>query len=409
MLSLENGKSQSSLLIIAVLVCIFIIGWLVTFFLSVSFSKRILEETLLAKVSKYLDYIKGFSRSSLLLAIHSATKQVASQGGQTSTSGEVRNWICNADISPDLEVVKFFLSEETKKYVNSYLENLKIKDLPTIILKNFTCIDYDVNGEIFFGKYDEKFNTSGFGSKINIFLKDNNVSSSNELYMEIGQDRFWFMYRKFKEWVPQASQLLVDGLCQCLSEICNCPNSPSYLGECEACGYTCPGFQSCLESLSAQVNKILNDSFNDPYINCKWFLKGCYHELEPCSGSVCQDWAEAPKCRACNYEKADELCSKFLTFLPSTSSFQSFQLANLECEKLKCKYWAETKGSFEVQFSCTDYKYLLSVSGDRHLTFSVGAMAKMKARNCERSTECEDVNGECKCKDPGTWCPPLCI
>jgi len=392
-LNLQNGKAQSSLLVLALLVGIFIVGWITSLFLTASFSERIIQKTALSKISKYLDFIKGFTRYALLLSTHASTKEIASQGGQFSYSGIPRSWICNLDISPNLETVKFFLSNQTQKYLNEYLANLRIKDLPSISISNFTCVDFNVN-EIS-NKYDEKFNVSSYNSMININLRNNNVTSSNNLNIEIEQDRFWFMYRKFKEWSPGAAQKLVSGLCSCLSEICNCPSSPTYPGECESCKNTCPGFQTCLENLLESVNKDLNNTFNDKFVNCRWNLIGCYHELVPCSGSICQDWEDAPKCSACGFEAAGPLCSDLIE--PKIYSIKSYQLANSNCEDLKCTYYAETKGSFEADFSCTDYKYLLSTLGDRHLIFSVHTMVKMRKRNCEQEFNCEINNGNCIC------------
>lgn len=387
-------------------------------FLSVSFSQRTIEETLLTKISKYLDYVKGFTRNALILAVHLGTKHVAAQGGQTSGQGLPRSWICNADVSPSVNDVRFFLSNETTDELNKYIKNFKIHDLPTINITDFTCVDYDLNdNSVFSGKNDERFNVGSYGSKANVTLENNTVFSNNDVYEEIAQDRFWYIYRKFKEWIPTGASILVGGTCSCLSEICNCPSNPAYTG-CELCSDTCPGFQACLEAVIEEAKKALVNTFGDDYIDCTSQLIGCYHELEPCTGiPQCIDWENAPACNSCNREKPGELCVKSVvsqaqrstsfgyypaSFSRYSPSKNSIYFADV-CSDLKCKFWAETRGAMEATFSCTDKKYLLSVSGDRHLTFSVHGMVKLRSMNCLREGSCIESKGKCVCP-PGSWC-----
>ncbi|MEM5829298.1 MAG: hypothetical protein QW040_00380 [Candidatus Aenigmatarchaeota archaeon] len=410
-------KSQSSLLVLVFLVAVFFIFWLISTFSTTTSSQRIIQETILSKISKYLDYVKGFTRNALIFAVYAETKYVAGQGGQTSSSGFPRSWICNGDVSPKVDEVRFFLSEETRRSLNEYLRNFKLQDLPVINITSSTCVDYDVNEiSVLSGDNDEKFSVGAYGSKINITLEENSVTSSNEVYEQIAQNRFWYMYRKFREWLPLGSEILVRGVCNCLSEICACGNS-NYIGGCAFCSSTCPEFQLCLENVIEDARKILQDSF-DEYVKCTTNLIGCYHELVPCSTTFgCMNWEDAPACNNCFVEASGELCSKSILFgmreskslgyIPLSISF--FQKPKSQiyfsdiCSNKKCKAWAETKGSMEAVFSCTDNKYLLSVSGDRHLTFSVHAMVKLKSSNCYKETSCIESNGNCICPH-GDWC-----
>ncbi|MEM5870231.1 MAG: hypothetical protein QXR09_03660 [Candidatus Aenigmatarchaeota archaeon] len=411
-------KSQSSLLVLVFLLGTFFILWLLSTFLTTTSSQRLVQETLISKISKYLDYVKGFTRNALIFAVHAETKYIAGQGGQTSDTGFPRSWICNTEISPKVDEVRFFLSEETKLSLNKYLNNFKLQDLPIINITNSTCVDYDVNeNSVLSGKNDEKFNVGAYGSKTNITLDENLVTSSNEVYEEIAQNRFWYMYRKFREWAPVGTGILVGGTCNCLSRICACGNS-NYVGGCQPCSSTCPGFQSCLENLVETARKALQNSF-DEYVTCTAKLIGCYHELEPCSGiPQCIDWEDAPACRSCFIEKPGELCSKsilsertqtqsFSYFLPNSNLFFPKSKNKIyfsdSCSTKKCKVWFETKGSMEAVFSCTDKKYLLSVLGDRYLIFSVHTMVKLRSMNCYDEGDCIESNGVCVCP-PGNWC-----
>ncbi|MEM5853201.1 MAG: hypothetical protein QXG39_01050 [Candidatus Aenigmatarchaeota archaeon] len=408
-------KSQSSLLVLICLIGISLILWITSAFLATTSSQRVVQETIFSKISKYLDYVKGFTRNALIFSVHAESKRIASQGGQTSDAGIPRSWICNAEVSPSVDEVRFFLSEETKMDLNKYLKNFKLQDLPVINVTNSTCVDYDVDEtSVLSGKNDEEFKVGCYGSKINISLDENLVSSSNEVYEGIEQNRFWYMYRIFREWAPVATQILVGGTCSCLSKICSCGNS-DYSGGCMPCASTCPGFQNCLENVVENARKVLQNSF-DEYVRCNARLIGCYHELEPCTGVFeCIDWENAPACNNCLRENAGELCSKRIIMERPTvqakptfsTSFSKNKLSSIyfsdSCSSKKCKLWYETKGSMEAVFSCTDEKYLLSVSGDRHLMFSVHAMAKLRAIRCYYERPCVESDGDCVCP-PGSWC-----
>jgi hypothetical protein len=290
-----------------IVVSIFLVSWIISVFSSVSQQERMIEKLKLLKLSSYLDFLKGFSREALLLSSHAAIQRVASTGGEINELNEPKNWICGEDVSPELDDVKYVLSEETKKYLNQYLEKLKIKDLPSINLTNFTFVDYDVNLEsVSGGKNDEKFNVSGYGSEINITLEGNSVASENDVYEEIAQVRFWYMYRIFKEWAATTA------LSSCVQ---NC------------CGDICSDFKSCAESCINIGLRELQNLF-DENVECTSSLKCCYTESGECNNAL-------QECMECTTGQI------------------------------------EARAAIEAQFSCKDRKYLLSVEGDRHLVFSV--------------------------------------
>lgn len=328
----------------------------------------------LSKISKYMDVLKGYSRHALLLSSHAAIKRVALSGGKINEVGISRNWICNGDISPDVEDVRYFLSEVTLDYLNEYLAKAKMEDLPVQDIGEFTCVDYDVNSTtIFSEENDERFSVGAYGSTLEITLENDVVSSSNDIYEEITQGRFWYMYRVFKKWSPEAAEILKNGVCGCLIHVCGCHDTPDYSGDCEPCGETCQRFQDCVESVIDDAELILKTKFNDPLIDCRANLVGCYHKKETCSSVGCEEWS-APKCNVCETEEGDELCVKSL-------SFQS----NGDIEHLDRLYFSgssEARGSMEADFSCTDKKYFLSVEGDRNLVFSVHATIEVKRCIC---------------------------
>ena len=312
----------------------------------------------LSKISNYLDILKGYSRHALLLSSYAATKKVALSGGEINEVGIPRNWICNEDVSPDVEDVRYFLSEETLEYLNRYLENSEIEDLPEQDVEPYTCVDYDVNG-VLDGKNDEGFNVSSYGSKIRVTLEDDVVSSENNVYEEIVENRFWFMYRKFKEWTPEGARILNNSVTDCLQHVCDCPSMDSD-GVCESCRNTCEKFQNCIEKTIK--NALAELKFDYPYVTCDANLIGCYYNRGMCD-----------ECNRCQKEEPEELCVKEL-------GLQS----NGNTEPLNILYFQgdEVCGSMEAIFTCTDYKYLLSVEGERNLEFSVRATIVLEDYDC---------------------------
>lgn len=316
-----------------------------------------------------MDILKGFSRHALLLSSHAATKQVALSGGEVNEVGIPRNWICNEgeDVSPEVEDVRYFLSEETLKYLNRYLENSGIEDLPVQDIKNYTCVDYDVDDNVLSGENEEKFNVGSYGSKIRVTLEDDVVSSDNDVYEEITENRFWFMYRKFNEWVQ--NQTLYDDVNDCLQDVCDCGTPMGSDGICGSCE-VCPDFQDCIKE--AINGTLANLDFNDPDVTCEANLIGCYYELGMCGAGWSPPEGECDKCQT---EDAEELCAIGL-------SFQS----NDNPEFLNKIYFQgpvdDACGSMEANFTCTDNKYLLSVEGERNLIFSVRATIEVKQYTC---------------------------
>jgi len=406
MLNLKTGKkSQSGLLILIGLVTVFITIWMINMFTSTTQQKRIIETLKLSKLSKYLDFFKGFSRESLLLAVHKGTQSVAEHGGEWNEEGESRYWICNSDISPDIETVRFFLSETTKEYLNRYITNLKDEELTNLYITNVTCVDYDVNdNSVMSGKNDERFNVGAYGSNINISYENDSVQSTNNIYEEIAQDRFWYMYRNFKEWSQTTS--FPGCICGCLASGCCCP-----AGDCLT--DVCPSFKACVEKCFQKAKGELQSKF-DNYVKCSYTFDCCYIETQVCGNvqSPCEAWRDAPKCNNCFKTNPGPLCSKNLNLLGNDNNKKDYYTLRLEDEcKGTCESWDEVRGAIEGGFYCKDKKYLLSTEDDRKLIFSVNVMMNVKGKQCEKVVKCKGSDDECVCNGKptcGVWCYQNC-
>jgi len=407
-------KSQSGLLILIGLVTVFIVIWMINMFTSTAQQKRIIETLKLSKLSKYLDFYKGFSRQALLLATHRATQEVASQGGEANEGGISRYWICNSDISPEIESVRFFLSERTEKFLNRYIMNLKSDELVNLNITNFTCVDYDVNeNSVMSGKNDERFNVGGYGSEINISYKADSVYSENNIYEEIAQDRFWYMYRNFKVWSQTTS--FPGCICGCLGAGCCCPR-----GDCLE--DVCPAFKACVDGCFKKAKNELESKFDD-YVKCGYTFDCCYIETIECGDvqSPCEAWKDAPKCNICAKEDPDILCSKNLELSGENSNknYYTIKLQEDEEEEFQCYggcyFWDEVRAAIEGEFHCKDKKYFLSTENYRYLDFDTRVMMNIKGRQCETTADCEEKETDegkvCRCdRNPpcGKWCYQTC-
>jgi hypothetical protein len=109
-------SGQSSLILLVGVIVVVIILWVSNIFSQTSVRTRILVSTGFSKITKYLDIIKGISRSSLVLSTHRGTYDAAQMG---------RTYFCNGPASPTTEEMRYDLGNLTLKYLNSYLTTLQ--------------------------------------------------------------------------------------------------------------------------------------------------------------------------------------------------------------------------------------------------------------------------------------------
>jgi len=279
--SLGFGKSQTSLLILVGLVSLFMVLWIFSQFKIVRERLKGESELLFASFYKHSNEVKGFFRDALLLSVHQAEKYVASNGGEESPTGFPRTWIVNGrDTSPDVNHVRYFLSKRTleilKEYVKNFLEIFNKNELIKLEKnRDYFCVDYDVKAQdVFSGKVDEDFNVGAYGLQLRLYYGSNEANVSADIYEKIPQNRFWYLYRGFKDWSSQYGPSLAACVCSCMSAICGCKDK----GE---CSQTCNAFVSCLNSCAKNAAKGLKARF-DEYVECEGRVICCHQEKEPC-------------------------------------------------------------------------------------------------------------------------------
>jgi len=380
-------KAQSSLLLLIVIVGISLVGLIYSYFSHASTIERITKSLSYRLTSVYLDYVKYFSRIALHFSVHEAVAKIAEQGGMHPGS-EVspRSWICGDKVdAPEVDEVRFSLSNETTNFLNNYIKNFESTTILKVNLSQVSCVDFKVDRDnLNAGKIDEDFEAVATGSNILIGGEGVNITSINDITEKISFLRFWFMYRKFYEWVQKYGPEYIQDTCKDMSKICECRNS----GPCEICP---PLLHALKASAQDKVNK-LEKVFNDPYIKCYYRITCCAHEYENCPPEFdptqvgyCKRWEDAPACKECIKAPWQQPCGLGLQG---------------ECTGT-CTYYAEVKTSFKTTFGCIDNKYFVSTpNGTKPLEFKIDTTIYLRKFDCYKGLPCRappDSIDRCTC------------
>ncbi|MBU5689585.1 MAG: hypothetical protein QXM68_01350 [Candidatus Aenigmatarchaeota archaeon] len=382
-------KSQSSLLIIVSIVAVTAVIWILSMYNQTTYTKESLKNFMMSKMQQYIENFKGFTKTALTLASHQSTKNIAKNGG--SNIGTTRTWICTSPSVPSVDEIKYYLSEDTKKILNSYMiKSNKSKEDEGVefFSGKFNCIDYNVNQQdIMSGTNDESFDVGAYGSYL--YINDGNffINSSNNVYQDIGKVRFWYLYRNFRRWAED--NVFSRYMCGCMMQICNCNQA----GECQS---NCPGFYQCYTNAVQKALENLQNRF-DSYVTCQANYGCCHQEKQSCGDvTSCVYWDESPTCNNCYYGSYGDLCiqdelklSSYDQSKPFVYSPANAQTLQDDCSDQIVEMWSTVKSSVEATFSCTDKKYRLSVPGQNYLTFSVHTNVAIQSRNCYTMGQCE--------------------
>jgi len=378
-------KAQSSLLLLALIIAVSLIGLTYSYFSHTTTMERITKSLSYHLISIYLDYVKHFSRIAFHFSVHEAASQTAKQGGM-SPGSEVspRSWICNAIDAPELNEVRFALSNETMKFLSNYIKNFETTTILKVNLSQVSCVDFKVNeSDLKKGYADESFEAVATGSNILISSDEVNLTSINDITERISFLRFWFMYRKFYDWIQRYGPEYISDTCNAISKICECQNS----GNCE----NCPKLLNELKNSAQDKVKKLENVFNDPYVKCYYNITCCVHEYERCKDELrgqsgCVIWEKAPACKE---------CIKAPWNLPCGLGLQGGCTGG-------CTYYAEVKTSFKTTFGCIDNKYFVSTpNGTKPLEFRVDATIYLRKFDCFLSLPCQappDTIDRCSCE-----------
>jgi hypothetical protein len=405
-------KGQSSLLILLAIMAIMMGGWIFTSFSQVRIQENNVMKIMLTKIGEYLDVIKGFSRNALILATNEGTFAVG---------GEGITFYCNNPTPPTTRQMRYELSSQTINLLNEYLKNYPASEpLMTIDIQNFSCVDNPVEG-LEQGLIDKNFTANAYGSKIGISIKENNVSTNNELFEIIPEDRFWFLYRELRDWSYQKGKNFEGLVCNCLTT----SRLPKWDKVMENCNEW-PEFDECFKTAIDNTAKDMENFIGDPNIECSGEPSCCYGEKEPCQTTQMDDqcgvWGGGTGCSNCTTLPDKELCiekigasseknQKGYEKIKDMISFEgkdeeqrtskiSFASDGI-CSPDQCKFYETGYINVKAQFTCTDKKYQLSLPfpEDRYLKFTIDTKVSLMRRGINvQPVDCVWEGPDCKCE-----------
>jgi hypothetical protein len=403
----EKMKSQLIPISFFILsVALIIIGYLFyNLFYGKKYESYILHESILDITRNVIESLKNYLQLSLVYSSHQALREHAKAGGLMPAG----DWICNNPSPPSIEDSKECLENYTTYYFNFYFSNFNTS-LPLSLLKvNFSQCIYGVNERsVLNGENDEgNFWINCSDGKISVFSEDLKAYEELGINYYITKNRYWFMFRIFREWAENN----VYGNC-----ICGC---------CVSCGDT-----KCIEKCANLAYQDLQNRFNiyGNEVECKKPEKICIdHQLGSISctkRNECLEWTDA-KCKCSGHFCENPTKQKVSYRFYLTTSTEC--MSNKDCCELcgppytgcykcesetttttigtttttstttttiipkKCEYWIENKLASTYSFTCEDHKYYIpSKKGPIPLTFTVLATVRFRCPDvCRDTMECK--------------------
>lgn len=412
-------RGQSSLLILLAIMAIMMGGWIYTSFSQVRVQESSMTdiEIILTKIGRYLDSIKGFSKNALIMATHKTTSDIGKIG---------ITFYCNNATPPTTRQMRYELSSRTLELLNQYLKKYPASEpLMTIDIQNFSCVDNPVDGleqDLNDKNYDENFTANAYDSKIDISIKENNVSTNNELFEIIPEDRFWLLYRMLAKWTYERGEIFEGLICNCLTKSILPKGNDIKMTKCENSQW--PEFEKCLKTAIDDTAKDMEDFIGDPNIQCSGEPSCCYGEKIACQSTETDDqcgvWEIGTICSNCTYLPDGELCIEKIG--ASSEKSQTYEkikdMINFEgeaeeqiiskisfaseglCSPDKCQFYETGYINVKAKFTCTDKKYKLSLPfpEDRYLKFTIDTKVSLMRNGINsQPVDCVWNGPDCNC------------
>ena len=392
-------KAIASLIVSLGLVGLLSIGLFFIYFSAISEENKSLSDVLYSRLVKYDEVIKGFSKNALIISTSKASSLIGSKAD---------TYVCNKPTPPSVGEVKYELTNETQRILNTFIENYSLEQAFNISIKNFDCVEYLVNEtSVSSGQADEKFAVFSFGSNIYLSILNSSVNSTNDVLEQMLRNRFWYMYRNFVDWSRQ-TQIVQEIEERCIKESMNNCDFSDTATSCESCGV----LTDCIDSVIASEARNLELQFADRYVECTGKRNCCVAESVKCLESKPEDWVQ-PSCTKCDLDRRSDSCFALQSFgMPNLGYVVSFLSGvgdaseNNDLCAYKCEDWKTNKLAVELTMSCTDKKYELSLAkGERYLTFAVDVDVFRQAEGNHYDVCAETTKGHCKCE---SVCCPEC-
>ncbi len=352
----DKGMFSAFVFVVLLMALVSIFWTMYNVFYGSKYQTLTLEESKIDILRNEIEKFKSFTRE----AIEYTTGKVMILFSQLGASKpDIGVWICNGDSSPDFQDVKRCMERDIKYYLDIYVENYSIKGLPLSELKieKYQNLSMNITWEdVKSGKYDEG-NIPIIVGGGSMFIRSRNVSISDKININniIDKVRFWYLFRKFKEWSSHNS----------LSDI-----------KC-TCNETCRELDLVAKNALTQ----LQNKF-DEYVNCSMeklccdSYTICCDNLNDCIQTATED---------CNITCHSGCGERYLVKRKTTGYDESgFPCGSTDVTE---NWWAEVNYSTLLvggfKYSCTDRKYYVHGEGKPNpLTFTVLAFIGYRVGPC---------------------------
>ncbi len=343
-------------------------------------TKESFEIKILQLFQNIVDNFKSYLRIALTYSIDRVIDISAKKGGLITKEPQVWYWIyCGPNI-PSFEKIKRCGELNLNYSLNIYISNYKIELPLSLSTQNVTdCLFNLTEADVEKGFHDEGYYFVQCGNtSIKIEIKDklSSIENIGEIKEFLMNNRFWYIYRKVKEWALEEGSKFASCICECTPEGCHGFQQP-----CE-----------CVEKCAEKAFNALKQKFkDDKYISCD--MSEIYSE---CSrGDLCHqcnvtgNCINEPSCEICKPPSECYFWEDFKRIPKKNLECAILRQASSTCKKLECKwYWGRAGGNFVI--SCLDNKYFISQFGSpQPLEFNVGLFCALKSCVC-LSSSCKE-------------------
>ena len=373
------------LLFLVLLVAGVLLGYVFyNIFYGTKYEKRVFEREMLDIMRNEIEGLKGYLRQALIYSAHQSLSELAASGGLTGHDGEAEVWICNAPNTFPPSLSRECLEKYTLYYLNIYLGNYSILDLPLrLTKKEFSSCEYQVDSdEVLYpsGTYDPYYDEGNFwvnvsGGIATVSGKGAIISTNLSISEYITKNRFWYLWRIFYEWAKN------DVFSPCVCSRIGCACSSASFGE------ICTSCKDDAEYCADLALKDLQKRFNKSEVECTKNYICCAQGIGPLScnfSGICITWNNELCIDSCKHKCKDpprvrsKLNRSFFQSPPPTFNFPIMKEGNETNET--CPAWIEARFATMYEFTCEDKKYYVpSDDGPVPLRFTVRALASWRA------------------------------
>ena len=312
-----------------------------------------------------LELAKQFLTQNLKFSSSSASVEIAANGG---TQVPKTYWYCNDKaIPPELEEVKYSLSNSSHNFLSAYISTLSESELENlgVTVSPYECVGIDDPGQsnclLKDTSHCESFTSTGTQGGLIEVSDPAYVSYGGDLASDVSTDRFFMFYYKLYKDTKESG--LTRSIAQGLRESCTQRGAPSV-----------QRLQFALQKACDHFEALFEEPDGKRYVECEYEI-------------LCIDTVNPTACTNVNCERP--AFSKQLCWEKASSSPQvSVDLSGLQnfFDGIGGKTVSAQGASFggiEIIFHLTDTKYKVSsAQGPVNLVWNLNAVLNVANQEC---------------------------